>query len=121
VQEAAAGGTGVVLLVDDEEVVRATTADMLSDLGYEVVQACTAAEALELMDAGLQPALLVSDHLMPGMTGTELIREVRRRAPATRSLLISGFADAQGVATDLPRLTKPFKQPELSVALRKLT
>jgi CheY-like chemotaxis protein len=93
---------------------------MLSELGYQVVQAAAARNALDLLEGGLCPDFVVSDHLMPGMTGTDLIREVRRRCPSARTLLISGFAEAEGVAPDLPRLTKPFKQGDLASALQNL-
>jgi CheY-like chemotaxis protein len=116
----ASSTTGVVLLVDDEELVRSTTAAMLFELGYQVAQAAAGEDALEMLNGGLCPALVVSDHLMPGMTGTDLLREVRRRCPSAQTLLISGFAEAEGVAPDLPRLTKPFKQADLASALQGL-
>jgi CheY-like chemotaxis protein len=115
-----AGATGTALLVDDEELVRASTADMLSDLGYDVVEASSGEEALQLLDKGLEPDLLVSDHLMPGMTGTELAREVRARRPGTRLLLVSGYAEVDGIAADLPRLTKPYRQADLVAKLEEL-
>ena len=51
---------------------------------------------------------------MPGMTGADLARAVRHARPALPVLIISGYADADGIAPDLPRLTKPFRQDELS-------
>jgi YesN/AraC family two-component response regulator len=57
---------------------------------------------------------------MPGMTGVELARAVRRRLPATKVLIVSGFAEAEGLDPALPRLTKPFVQDELMVALSGL-
>ncbi|CAA9493182.1 MAG: Sensory box histidine kinase/response regulator [uncultured Sphingomonas sp.] len=65
--EVAASGTA--LLVDDEELVRASTSDMLSDLGYAVVEAGSAEEALKLLENGLAPDVIVTDHLMPGDDG----------------------------------------------------
>jgi PAS domain S-box-containing protein len=112
--------TGKVLLVDDEDAVRSTTADMLTELGYTVVQAASAREALDLLEQGLTPDLLLTDHLMPGMTGTDLAREVRGQWPECALLLVSGFAEVEGVAPDLPRLTKPFRQEELAAALEGL-
>ncbi len=108
---------GTALLVDDEELVRASTAEMLRDLGYTVVEANSAEQALQLVAAGEQFDLLVTDHLMPGMTGTELARAVQERRPNTRVLVISGYADLEGLAPDLPRLTKPFRQDELAASL----
>ena len=112
--------SGTALLVDDEELVRMSTADMLSDLGYRVVDAGSAEEALQLLSDGLRPNLLVTDHLMPGMTGAELAHKVRKRDPNLPVLLVSGFAEVDEIAPDLPRLTKPFRQEELAASLATL-
>lgn len=111
---------GIALLVDDEELVRASTASMLSDLGYRVVDTSSAEEALRLLSDGLAPSLVVTDHLMPGMTGAELARMVRTRHPSLPVLLVSGFADVDQIAPDLPRLTKPFRQHELAASVAAL-
>lgn len=111
---------GTVLLVDDEELVRMSTADMLAELGYAVVEVGSAEEALRLVDGGVQFDMLVTDHLMPGMTGTALARAVRERRPGTRVLVISGYAEADGIAPDLPRLTKPFRQADLATLVATL-
>jgi PAS domain S-box-containing protein len=84
--DAIVAGGGTALLVDDEELVRSSTADMLTDLGYTVAEAVSAEEALRLIDAGLQPDVVVTDHLMPGMTGTALAHELRERLPGTPTL-----------------------------------
>jgi CheY-like chemotaxis protein len=112
--------TGTALLVDDEELVRASTADMLGDLGYAVVEAASAEEALSIVAEGRSFDVLVTDHLMPGMTGIELAREVSGRLPGTKVLVISGYAEVDGVAPDLSRLTKPFRQADLSAKLGEL-
>jgi len=91
-----------------------STADMLEELGYEVVETESAEHALQLLADGLQPKVLVTDHLMPGMTGAELARTVRERHPGVPVLLVSGFAEVDEIAADLPRLTKPFRQHELA-------
>jgi CheY-like chemotaxis protein len=93
---------------------------MLSELGYAVVEASSGEEALRLLADGLAPGLVVTDHLMPGMTGTELAREVRRLQPGVRVLVISGYAEDEGIAPDLARLTKPFRQAELAAKLAGL-
>jgi CheY-like chemotaxis protein len=100
---------------------RASTADMLADLGYAVVEAGSAEEALALIRNGVRPELLVTDHLMTGMNGTDLARIVRSEASGVQVLLVSGYADAEGVAPDLPRLTKPFRRDELAATLANLT
>ena len=110
-------GAGTALLVDDEDLVRASTADMLAELGYAVVEAGSAEEALSLIRNGVRPQLLITDHLMTGMNGTDLARIVRAEASDVRVLLVSGYADTEGVAPDLPRLTKPFRRDELAATL----
>ena len=114
------GAEGIVLLVDDEDLVRSTTADMLIELGFDVVEARSAAEALRLLDEGVRADILLTDHLMPGMTGVELISEVRRRGAVSRALLMSGYAQTDGVSPSLRRLTKPFRQAELSNGLAEV-
>jgi nitrogen-specific signal transduction histidine kinase/CheY-like chemotaxis protein len=113
-------GRGTALLVDDEELVRLSTADMLFDLGYEVTEATSAEEALRLLAEGLAPGLMVTDHLMPGMSGAELARIVKSQQPALPVLIVSGYAEAEGVAPDLARLTKPFRKAELAESLASL-
>lgn len=108
---------GTALLVDDEDLVRMSTADMLSDLGYAVVEAASAEEALRLVDAGMTPDILVTDHLMPGICGDELARTLRARQPKLPILIVSGYAEGQGIAADLPRLAKPFRNAELAERL----
>ncbi len=108
---------GMVLLVDDEDLVRASTAAMLDDLGFSVVEAVSAEQAIRLLDDGMVPDVLVTDHLMPGMNGTELARLVQANMPGIYVLIISGYAEVEGVAPDLPRLTKPFRQEQLTAML----
>ena len=57
---------------------------------------------------------------MPGMTGVDLARSVRSRRPDMPVLIISGFAEAEGIAPELPRLTKPFRQAELAASIANL-
>jgi len=116
---AEAAHSGTVLLVDDEPLVRASTAHMLSELGYRVVEAVSADEALVLLD-GADFDLLVTDHLMPGMSGADLTHEVRIRRPTLPVLIISGYAEEDGIAPELPRLTKPFRQLELAAKIAAL-
>ena len=116
-----AAGAGTILLADDEELVRASTAEMLRELGFEVVEATSADEALHRIEAGLSPDLVVTDHLMPGMTGAELARILRRQRPELPVLIISGYANMDGIAPDMTRLTKPFRQSDLARSLAALT
>ena len=111
---------GCVLLVDDEELVRMSTADMLADLGYDVVEANSAEQALQLIADGAAPDLIVTDHLMPGMSGADLARRVRVERPDLPILIVSGYAETEGISPDLPRLTKPFRNAELALSIAGL-
>tara|TARA_R110000868_G_scaffold349849_2_gene611178 strand:+ start:3326 stop:3853 length:528 start_codon:yes stop_codon:yes gene_type:complete len=95
---------GVVLVVDDEDLVRASTAHMLGEMGYSVLEANSGEAAIQLM---------------PGITGTDLALHSRRVRPEVRVLIISGYAEAKGIALDLPRLPKPFKQSDLADSLAR--
>ncbi|WP_218013776.1 PAS domain S-box protein [Rubellimicrobium rubrum] len=105
---------GCALLVDDEDLVRMSTADMLVDFGFDVIEAGSAEAALQLIEDGAPFDLLVTDHLMPGMTGAQLAREVKVRRPGLPVLIVSGYAEVDGLAPDLPRLVKPFRAAELA-------
>ena len=114
---AGALGAGKVLLVDDEILVRESTAVMLEDLGFEVHATGSAEEALAALRGGLSPDLLITDHLMPGMTGTDLVRVVRSELPELPVLVISGYAEDDGLPPEFPRLTKPFREADLAASL----
>lgn len=111
---------GTALLVDDEELVRASTADMLSELGYVVIEAESAEEALQLVSKGLHPDVVMTDHLMPGLNGVDLARELRARWPELPVMIVSGYAEDEGLAPDLQRLTKPFRKNDLAASLAAL-
>lgn len=111
---------GAALRVDDEERVRLSTADMLGEIGSAVVKAASGEAALRMVDRGERFDLLVTDHLMPGITGTNLARPVRGLQPDGPVLLVSGYAENDGVAADLPQLTKPFRKDELASSLARL-
>ena len=102
-------------MVDDEELVRTATAEILNDLGYEVVQAGSGAEALRMLRSGLDVDLMITDFLMPGMNGVVLIEHAMALAKEMKVLLITGYSTiAEGPGQHIPRLGKPFRQAELS-------
>jgi len=111
---------GTALLVDDEALVRMSTADMLSDLGYETIEVSSAEEALQIMASGQHIDVLITDHLMPGMSGLELAQNVQSTRPEVPVLLASGYADLEGIDAERPRLTKPFRKDDLAAALSSL-
>ncbi len=109
---------GVALVVDDEEMVRMCTADVLVDMGYHVVEAASGADALREMDAGLQPDVLVTDQLMPGMTGAELAQAVQTRCPSVAIVVVSGYTALDGLDPGLVLLSKPFRQRDLMASVQ---
>ncbi|MBM3927872.1 MAG: response regulator, partial [Sphingomonadales bacterium] len=113
-------GSGIALLVDDEDLVRMSTADMLADLDYDVIEAASAEQALDLIRDGLSPDLLITDHLMTGMSGAQLARALKDSRPDLPVLIVSGYAEEEGIDRDLPRLSKPFRNAELATSLASL-
>jgi CheY-like chemotaxis protein/anti-sigma regulatory factor (Ser/Thr protein kinase) len=117
----AASRRAIVLLVDDEDEVRFTTAESLADLGYDVGPVESAQAALDRVAAGLAPDLLVTDHLMPGMTGAQLAAEFRRRLPDTPVLMITGYAQLPPEeAGGFDVLIKPYRHAELALRVAEL-
>ena len=107
-----------VLLVDDNKEVRDMVKAMLENLGHEVDTAASGKVALEKLKQ-VVPDLLISDILMPGeIGGRELARAARNQHPQLPILMISGFAEAQGL--DVPLLTKPFTLADLASAIGQL-
>jgi PAS domain S-box-containing protein len=107
-----------ILLVDDDELVRTGTFDMLTDLGHKVHAAASGAEALEVLSRESGVDALVTDYLMPSMTGAELAAKARAIRPSLPILLITGYADlAYDIGLGLPRLAKPFRQSHLASAI----
>jgi CheY-like chemotaxis protein len=110
-----------VLLVDDEDLVRTATAEMLRDLGYTVVEAASGAQALSSLRSGVEAKVLVTDYLMPGMSGAALVHEMREAGHQLPSLIITAYANAGlDVPADVPRLAKPFRQVDLATRLDEL-
>ncbi|WP_132885462.1 PAS domain-containing protein [Pseudomonas aeruginosa] len=110
-----------VLLVDDDRMVRYTTALLLGDLGYQVSEAASAEEALGEVERGLAPDLLVTDHLMADKTGVQLAEELRQRFPQLPVLVITGYANLTPEQLNgFEVLTKPFRHNELAERLARL-
>jgi CheY-like chemotaxis protein len=111
----ARSGSANVLLVDDDDAVRITTSDLLSGLGYTVQEAADGAAALELLDGGAAIDVMVTDVVMPGMSGPELARRVRAMRPGLPIVFISGYSESDGLAEgSLGRLVrKPFRAAQL--------
>jgi len=115
------GGAERVLLVEDDPTVLALTLDMLTALGYSVMTATNANEALEILrsDAGID--ILFSDVVMPGgISGVELARTAREVRPGLPVLLTSGFIGDGAVleTAEFPLLDKPYESAQLAAKLR---
>jgi CheY-like chemotaxis protein len=109
-----------ILLVDDEEIVRVGTAEMIRDLGHKVVEAEGGAEAIGLLAGGLAPDVVITDYKMPRMDGAELARRLQEAHPALPILIITGYTGTTDDVLHLPRLAKPFGQAEIAGALAAL-
>ncbi len=120
------GGSETILLVEDEPAVRAVAAAMLGKLGYQVIVATHADEALLLANQpGITIDLVLTDVVMPGMDGPAMIRKLRERRPDLRALLMSGYTGdavtSRGLAeSGDPIIQKPFTNAALADQLRRL-
>ena len=116
-------GTGTVLLVEDEPMVRAVAERALTRHGYKVITANNGEEALEVIARGEDIALMISDVVMPGMDGPATVREARKSRPDLPILFMSGYAEEQlRKSIDLDKvafLPKPFSVQELAEAARR--
>ena len=118
------GGTETVLLAEDDPLLRRTLVRQLAGLGYALVEAGSAAEALAVLDSGRAIDLVLSDVVMPGpLDGLELANRIGRDHPAVRLLLMSGFPEARsatytGSTLRFRLISKPFDRDQLAVAVR---
>ena len=115
-------GTGTILLVEDEDMVRAVAERALARQGYTVLTADNGEAALELLEHSGRPDLLVSDVVMPTMDGPTMVRHVRERYPNLPVLFMSGYAEEQlrrSIDIDnVAFLPKPFSVQQLAEAAR---
>jgi two-component system cell cycle sensor histidine kinase/response regulator CckA len=118
-------GSARILLVEDEEAVRAFAARALTARGYKVFEAATGTEALEVI-GNIDEAvdLVVSDVVMPEMDGPTLLRELRKTQPNLKIIFVSGYAE-EAFAKHLPEdesfqfLPKPFSLKDLATAVKQ--
>jgi two-component system cell cycle sensor histidine kinase/response regulator CckA len=118
-------GTATILLVEDEEAVRAFAARALASRGYKVFEANSGVEALEVMkESGGTIDLVVSDVVMPELDGPSMLRELRKTRPDLKIIFISGYAE-DAFKKNLPEgekfhfLPKPFSLKQLAVAVKE--
>jgi DNA-binding NtrC family response regulator len=112
-------GRGTILLVEDDDTVRELSEEILREQGYQVLTAATGQEALTLTAEHKGTIdLLLTDVVMPGMSGPALAQELTRRSPQIRILFMSGYPDKEIDrhtldTLDIDLLTKPFHMDEL--------
>jgi two-component system, cell cycle sensor histidine kinase and response regulator CckA len=123
---AAPGGSETILLVEDEELVRRLACRVLQGYGYHVMAAASGKGALELIGAGCHRLdLLVTDVVMPGMSGRQLAEELQIRQPGLKVLYLSGYTDdaivRHGVLEqEVSFLQKPFSRDTLLQKVRSV-
>ncbi len=110
-----------ILAVDDDGLVLMNTTLMLEDLGHTVIEAMAGADALDILRIE-NVDLVISDHAMPRMTGSQLAVAIRNEWPDMPIILATGFAEipeGSGI-TDIQRLGKPFSQAQLAEAINRI-
>jgi PAS domain S-box-containing protein len=113
-----------ILVVEDSDMVRGYTRNVLAGLGYEVLSAADGAEALALIDRGVRPDLLLTDVLLPnGMDGLQVAEQVLRRLPGLPIIYMSGYVEnidlnKSGLEPQVNLLLKPFRRAALATIVR---
>jgi CheY-like chemotaxis protein len=121
-----ARGNEIVMVVDDEPVIRMLITDVLKQFGYRVSEAPDAHGALERLRAGIRPALLITDVGLPGgINGRQLAETARESDPELKVLFITGYAEhailsSKSLERSTRVLTKPFSVEALASRIREL-
>jgi CheY-like chemotaxis protein len=112
----------MILVVDDEREIRNLVRTMVERAGYRVLEAASAREALETIEERmLEPKLMLTDIVMPGMSGLALAARVHHIRPSLPVIFMTGFADEyQAELSGSVCLRKPFKAPELLAAIQEV-
>jgi signal transduction histidine kinase/CheY-like chemotaxis protein len=114
-------GMETIMVVDDENVLLTMAETVLSEYGYCVLTANSGHKALAILSRGdVQVDLLITDLVMPTMSGRELIERVRRLAPDTRIMSTSGYVMPADKQTGTPYLQKPFTSRELLAKVKQV-
>jgi CheY-like chemotaxis protein len=122
-EEAPIGGNETILIVEDDDGVRSFVTEALSSCGYRTREARSGGEALEVLK-GETIDLMLTDAIMPGMSGAELMIEARRLRPKLKLLMTSGYSATEtsfGDKTEyVPLLKKPYSLTELYRVIREV-
>jgi signal transduction histidine kinase/CheY-like chemotaxis protein len=118
------GNNEIVLVVEDEAVVRVLIADVLADLGYRVLESADGTAALRILESAQRIDLLVSDIGLPGLNGRQLADAARVKRPALKVLFMTGYAEnAAGksfLESGMEIITKPFTTDLLATKIREM-
>lgn len=114
-----------VLVVDDEDIVRAVTSNMLDDIGYEVFEAASGAEALDILTRDESIDLLFADVIMPGMGGRELAERAQAIRPDLKLVFASGYfphalREKGNLAPGTDVLVKPYRRRDLARVMSRV-
>ena len=118
------GNSELILIVEDEAALRTLAALMLEKLGYRTIQAANGEEAISMVEGEvLRPQLILTDVVMPGMSGRALIDRLRQSHPKVRVIFMSGYtddsvADHGVIDADTAFLQKPFSMGDLAALVR---
>ncbi len=110
-------GPKVVLVVDDEPLVRMNAVDLFQEMGFEALEASNGNEALAVLESRPDVSLLFSDCRMPGMTGPELAEVAATRWPQLRIVLVTGYVNIEPARW--PLLWKPYDEREIERIVRE--
>ena len=108
----------LVLVVDDDPDVLEVIAEMLHDLGCEVISAAGGSDALEKLSSNMRISILITDINMPSMDGHELAERARRIRPELKVLQLSGREPRRG---GYPMIRKPFTEEDLAHVMQQTT
>lgn len=110
-----------ILFVEDEVLIAMVACEMISDLGYRVLEACSGSQALTILESGVEVDLLITDYSMPRMTGGQLVTAARKLRPGLPVLIATGHSELpEDVDVGVPRLDKPYQQHQLKTVIEKL-
>ncbi|HHL39000.1 MAG TPA: response regulator [Deltaproteobacteria bacterium] len=112
-----------ILIVDDDEELRANLSEILAQAGYAADEAATGAEAVEMAGSRDYDVVLL-DKMMPGMDGVETLMELRKAAPRSKVIMVTAFATVEAAVDAVKRgvsqvVSKPFKIEQLLVLIRQ--
>jgi nitrogen-specific signal transduction histidine kinase len=114
-------GSQTILMVDDEDLMLTMGQTVLSTFGYQVVTANAGPKALDILSKGEKKIdLVITDLVMPGMSGRELVEQLRKVSPNMRVLCTSGYVPPPAQTDDSAYLQKPFTSQELLVKVKQV-